>query len=387
MMRYRWFIITVMLGLALTSQMPLLARNLTGVLALHYLACVGVFGPSPLLDGCPENAAHALLQASESNSNFMQNLDTGVRIENQPEGQPWIAAQDALAVYHYGLGMRAMEQANWPQSLEHFQRAVTDRPGPWSGEFYTRYRNVLSYTVPHTMARITVEEMTEPATAPTILVGRKEQPGWDTPIAIGVGWQLEGLAVRSWTAVEQGLPVTVDLFWKSSAGSVERQTVVNENMMPNGGFELGANWAPTRIAGWYGGKDDEVSLATCPVLSGQSSTCLAILPRGLEGVSGAGTRLIPLAPHVETLLWSARIETKPGGNPHILVSWIDRNKMPIKLEIPFQGNVTEPSQHHAGVLQIPENAAYIQIELANWKASGEVWFDDLLLLPLKPPAH
>lgn len=335
------------------------------------------------------NLSYQPLRTAAGQSGIVNSLERFIKADGTYRRSAGIYAVPqpvGLPEYEYALALQAADIKDWPRSLEHFEQAVVYRPCPWPSSFYERYRETLAHSAPKVLVAIRQEERSTPATSPLIKVGHKFQPAWDVPIAITKGWRLEGLAVRSWTALEHGLPVTMDLFWTGSAVSAMRLTVTTSNIISNGGFELGSSWKKADIVGWYPGKDSDFGQRIV-LHNGRFSTSLVVPPGGPEHSPSADTRFIPIERQTNFLLWSAWIYRSNGGNPMIFVLWFNPGKKFLRFEIPFQGNiVSESGRHYAGVIQVPEDAAYMQVKLHNWQASGEALFDDLLLLPLKPPS-
>ena len=118
---------------------------------------------------------------------------------------------------------------------------------------------------------------------------------------------------------------------------------------------------------------------------GRLETASVLLPRGLQNNDGTLSRLVQIRPQTN-LLWSAWIENTGEGNSDIFVEWRDVRQRPIRTGIPMQGQAHVPGRYYADVLEVPPGAGYLSISLVNFRAFGESWYDDLLLLPLRPAA-
>jgi hypothetical protein len=70
----------------------------------------------------------------------------------------------------------------------------------------------------------------------------------------------------------------------------------------------------------------------------------------------------------------------------MFVFWFDGKKTQLGFEVPFANVPSQSGRYFAGVLRVRNRAAYVQLRLANWQAVGQTRFDDLFLVPLKPPA-
>lgn len=326
---------------------------------------------------------------ANENSGMLRMFDQFIGLSKRSKSIYAIPVPIGLPEYEYELALRSIGAKDWLRSREHFEQALIYRPTGWSSDFYDRYQSVLTQIAPDIVAQLAQEQQVVPHTAPQIKLGRKEQPGWDSKIAFSNGWQLDGLTVRNWTALEHGFPIIIDLFWQNPSGQMERQTATTENMIANGSFELGANWSvPQVMAGWYGGYDERISdFARRNASAGHgTSSAMVVLPGGPEATTVADTQFIRLPSGAKSLLWSAWIEALPGGNPHVFIFWFDGKSGNPRFEIPFQGNTSQSARYYAGVFQVPDDAIYMQVRLANWQASGEATFDDLLLLPLNSSA-
>ena len=402
---------------------PAAVRNLTGLILTHRLQRTGVLmspiardnpgrplwelddnaiswlpsspmrpvleGWEALLAGRTKDAADAFLRASDQGSGYTRSLDDFVsRAEEQRQVLPTMAPP-GLAEYEYGLAMRAVEAHVWALGLEDFERAVVHRPGPWPDSFYTAYSTALTWAAPEVAQSIALEVNHAPAPDPQIRVGRKEQPGWETPVFVTGGWYLQGFTVHSWTAMDYGFPTAVEFFWTNNLGHVERQTVQAWNLVANGGFELGVDRQPGYLMGWFRPADAvagfESPLWRTVWRDGGLETALVLLPRGLQDSDETLSRLVQVRPQTY-LLWSAWIENTGEGNPHIFVEWRDVRQRLIGTEIPMQGQAHGAGRYYAGVLEAPPGAVYLSISLVNVGALGESWYDDLLFLPLRPPA-
>jgi hypothetical protein len=355
----------------------------------HNAQAYGWLGMASLLQNRYAEASRDLLQAADLKGGFTRSLDAFVQAEQSHKGTFLMLTPVGLAEYEYVLALRAADDGDWNRSLEHIEWAIDYRPGPWPEDFYTHYREVLGQVAPEIVERMSLEEAAVPAAMPQIKVGRKDQPGWETPIRVTDSWQLQGFTVRSWTAFDHGFPATVGFFWQNGAGQLYQQTVRIWNRLSNGGFELGTASHPNHLLGWFKPTYALRSLSSVPLgvvwRQGITSTVLLSRPTGPEHNDDTLARLIRVQPQTY-LLWHAWIDNSNNGNPHIFVEWRDARQKPIKPEIPMQGNASGTSGDYAGVLQVPDNAMYMALNLTNWKSSGEVLWDNLLLLPLTPPA-
>jgi hypothetical protein len=339
-----------------------------------------------LLTHQDEEAALALQRASDEQSGFTRSLDAIVQAERTQTGALWATAPFGLAEYHYGLALRAMQASNWTDSLEHFQRALVYHPGPWSESFYESYRQVLTRTEPTVMDAIALEEILPPATLPQVRVGHKNQPGWEAPVPVSDTLELQGFSIRSWTALDYGLPSLVDFFWQDTSGQVVRETVETWNLLPNGGFELGADQNPADVLGWFQSTDRYEKFAR-PVWrriwrAGKASTALLSIPSNLGNWDDVKvSRTIRVAPN-SNLVWSAWIDNTGEGNPHIFVFWLGEQNDTLSVEVPMQGNARGQGKTYAGLLTVPAQAVYMRVVLQNWKVAGEVLWDDLFLAQL-----
>ena len=421
-MRYL-LIFAIILSLELFS--PAIARNLTALILINRLVYTNVLQSSmstdapsvplgdigdvvpswlpaspmrpvlktwdSLLTGRTESGARSLLQASDLGSGFTRSLDDFIRLEEERKGSVLsVDVPIGLAEYEYGLALRGIEQQDWHRSLEHFERAVAFRPGPWTESFYLRYYKTLTQVAPDIAIRIAVEQSVPAESMPQINVGRKDQPGWDMPISVADGWYLQGFTIRSWTAIERGLPVIADLFWKHVSGRILHHTAQTWNLVPNGGFEFGTTSRSIDFR-WFQRTYDNSPFSSPPLRTvmhdGRSSNVLVLLPCGPEHDNEIFTRLIQVMPN-SSILWSTWIEKSDDGNPHIFVTWLNSQKRQIKVDIPMQGNASGVGRNYAGVLQVPDNASYMSLVLTNYKASGETLWDNLLLIELpRPPGH
>ncbi len=363
------------------------AHNLRGLSLLRCLGQVGIFRLTRIDDALCANEVIVLVKEgiTNENSGMLHMFEQFIDVNKRAEGIYAIPVPFGLPEYEYELAFRSMDAKDWLSSRKHFEQALIYRPAGWSSDFYDHYRSVLAQIAPDLVAQIMQEQRIMPSIAPEIKVGRKEQPDWDTQIPFNNGWQLNGLTVRNWTALAYGFPITVDLFFQNPLGQMERQSITTENMIANGCFELGAAWnLPGMVAGWDSGNDEHSSDFAQRNASTDygTSSAMVILPGGSETTTVADTQFIRLPPGTKSLLWSVWIDALPEGNPHIFVLWFDGKSANPEVEIPFQGNASQPARYYAGVIQVPEDAIYMQVRLANWRATGEAVFDNFLLLPL-----
>jgi hypothetical protein len=334
-----------------------------------------------------DDTARALLRARDAGTGFGMSLDALARTP-APLGWPDEVVPFGLPEYEYGLAMRALDQRDWPGGLEHFERAVMFRPGPWPAHFVTRYRAALSADHAAVIDRLTREESTPADSWAQVDVGRKDMGYWGVPIETARGWRLENFALQSFTPADLGLPVTVRLTWLANSGIRTNEVFAAWNMVANGGFELNAGSASGEF-GWFHPLPD--GRAASPVQrgvvhNGRTSNAVFLAPSGniSNGVSG---RPIPVTPGA-FLLWHVWIKTTPGANPFMFVSWRDANNARIADEIPIQDTpITKPEFDYAGVLHVPEAARYVSIMLTNWRTTrGTTLWDDVLLIPIRPPS-
>ncbi len=333
--------------------------------------------------GRPEEAALALLKATDRDRAIALGLEAEPHDETVCGGTTWASLPAGPAEYRYGLAMGAMQRQSWREALEQFQRAVAFRPGPWPDSFVERYREVLAHAAPYESSRLAAEQSAAPAPAPLVLAGRKDQLGWQTPIPVSERWQLEGFALRGWAGLELGLPVTVDTFWRDTTGGTRRQTQVAWNLLPNGGFELGLDWSPPQLAGWY---QEGCCAQRRDLVRSQRKTAVLVSPPSRPGSADCKVSSLVKTRPGTWLMWSAWIDNSHSGNPHIFVSWLDARKNEVLAEIPIQGNANGSGRDYAGMLRVPDDAEFLLITLMNWKSGREVLWDNMLLLEVRPPA-
>jgi hypothetical protein len=335
-----------------------------------------------ILAGDRTKTAEVLMRADRSGSGFTRSLRDFV--QQQQESVDLVPAPRGLAEFEYGRAVDAASRQEWTSSLRFFENAIAYQPASWPAEFVSRYSAVLSRSRPDAMRRIAAEEaLVSPS--PYARVGTKEQPGWDRPVPMPDGRQLEGFSVRSRTALNRGLPLLVDLFLADSSGTRTRETFRTWNLIANGGIELGGPSRPGEF-GWA-----EVTAgptffpATTRTIFREGEPSRVLVSRdsgpGDRGTTARGIRVKPQS----MLLWSGWIDSG-GGTAVMFLRWHDAHGKVLQFEMPVQGNISGPGRIYAGLVRVPAAATLLSILLANWRSTGEVHWDDLFLAEIGPTA-
>jgi hypothetical protein len=223
--------------------------------------------------------------------------------------------------------------------------------------------------------------------------------------AIGDGWTFEGMSADE-QALAGGAITTVFYFWRGpgdvAAGTAEdgwysldvgywlQIEEGTASLIPNGNLELPAAEAAEAEfpLDYLSGEPATAKLAVA-AREGVSTTVVLLANAVQTDTTGIASATLPLDPQ-RWVLHSAWLDSMDGGNGVLGVSWGTGESPGGEQETPL-GYTAENVQgsgwrQHARLHTPPEGSQGVQAFAYNYLAPGSVAVDDMLLLPVRPPA-